>query len=242
MANLIVQIDAVATLREAAGSQQPEPVSAAVLAELGGADGIAVHLREDRKHTQDRDVRILRKIIQTRLILKMAATSEMLGVALNVKPDIVILVPEEREGLSSEGGLDLMVHKTTVAETVGTLKNSGIPVGVLVQADVEQIKLVHQSNADLVEIHTGAYCEATTSAKRSQNFSKIVDSIKLSHRLKMEVFVGSGIDYVSIKSFSGLTEISCFCIGHGIVARAVLKGMESAVRDMRNLIGELRTN
>ncbi len=239
MARLIVQIDAVATLREAAGSQQPEPASAAAMAELGGADGIAVHLREDRKHTQDRDVRILRKIIQTRFILKMAATSEMLGVALNVKPDIVILVPEEREGLGGQGGLDLMVHKTTVAETVGTLKNSGIPVGVIVEADVEQIKLVHQSNADIVEIHTGAFCEATTSAKRSQNFSKIVDSIKLSHRLKMEVFVGSGIDYASIKSFVGLSEINSFCIGHSIVSRAVLKGMESAVRDMRSLIGEL---
>lgn len=237
MARLIVQIDAVATLREAARSQQPEPMTAAVMAELGGADGIAMHLREDRKHTQDRDVRILRKIIQTRFILKMAATSEMLGVALNVKPDVVILVPEEREGLSSESGLDLMVHKTTVAETVGTLKNSGIPVGVLAEADVEQIKLVHQSNADIVEIHTGAYCEATTSAKRSQNFSKIVDSIKLSHRLNLEVFVGNGIDYSSIKSFVGLTEINNFCIGQSIVARAVLKGMESAVRDMRALIG-----
>ncbi len=239
MANLIVQIDAVATLREAGRSQQPEPVSAASMAELGGADGITVHLREDRKHTQDRDVRILRKIIQTRLILKMAATSEMLGVALNVKPDVVIIVPEEREGLSSEGGLDLMVHKTTVAETIGTLKNSGIPVGVLVAADVEQIKLVHQSNADIVEIHTGAYCEATTSAKRSQNFSKIIDAIKLAHRLKLEVFVGSGIDYSTVKSFVGLTEINSYCIGHSIVARAVLKGMESAVRDMRALIREL---
>ena len=239
MANLIVQIDAVATLREAGRSQQPEPVSAASMAEVGGADGITVHLREDRKHTQDRDVRILRKILQTRLILKMAATSEMLGVALNVKPDVVILVPEEREGLSSEGGLDLMVHKTTVAETIGTLKNSGIPVGVLVAADVEQIKLVHQSNADIVEIHTGAYCEATTSAKRSQNFSKIIDAIKLAHRLKLEVFVGSGIDYSSVKSFVGLTEINSYCIGHSIVARAVLKGMESAVRDMRALISEL---
>ena len=239
MANLIVQIDAVATLREAGRSQQPEPVTAASMAELGGADGITVHLREDRKHTQDRDVRILRKIIQTRLILKMAATSEMLGVALNVKPDVVIIVPEEREGLSSEGGLDLMVHKTTVAETIGTLKNSGIPVGVLVAADVEQIKLVHQSNADIVEIHTGAYCEATTSAKRSQNFSKIIDAIKLAHRLKLEVFVGSGIDYSTVKSSVGLTEINSYCIGHSIVARAVLKGMESAVRDMRALIREL---
>ena len=239
MARLIVQIDAVATLREAATSRQPEPMSAAVMAELGGADGIAVHLREDRKHIQDRDVRILRKIIQTQFILKMAPTSEMLGVALNVKPDMVMLVPEEREGLGGEGGLDLMVHKTTVAETVGTLKNSGIPVGVLVEADVEQIKLVHQSNADIVEIHTGAYCEATTSAKRSQNLSKIVDSIKLAHRLTLEVFVGSGIDYASVKSFAGLTEINSFCIGHSIIARAVFKGMENAVGDMRRLIREL---
>jgi pyridoxine 5-phosphate synthase len=239
MAKLLIQIDQVATLRESSKSAHPDPVAAAVLAELGGADGIVVHLRQDRRHIQDRDVRILRRVVQTRLILKMTATSEMLGVALNVKPDIVILVPEKGEEITTEGGLDLMVHKSTVAETVGTLKNSGIPVGIFIGPDVEQIKLAHQSDADIVEIHTGTYCEATTSAKRSQIFSKIVDAVKLAHRLKLEIYAGYGVGYDMIKSFAGLSEISDFCIGHSIVSRAVLTGMENAVREMRRLIKEL---
>jgi pyridoxine 5-phosphate synthase len=241
MANLSVQIDQVATLRQSRRTIYPDPVAAAVIAELAGADGIAVHLREDRRHLQDRDLRILRKVVQTKLILKMTASSEMLGVALNIKPDQVVLVPEKREDISIEGGLDMMVHKSTVSETVGTLQNSGIPIGILIDPDPEQLKLAHQSNANFVEIQTGTYSESTTTAKRNQAFSKIVDSIKLAHRLKIGVHLGYGLDYNNIKPFTGLSEINEFCVGHSIIARAVMVGLEKAVKEMRMLIRETRS-
>lgn len=239
MAGLSVNVDHVATLREARKSNYPDPVSAAILAELAGADGIVVHLREDRRHIQDRDVRILRKVVQTKLILEMAATSEMLGIALDIKPDLVTLVPEKREELTTEGGLDLIIHKTNASETVGTLQNSGIPVSIFIDPDPEQIKLAHQTDASMVEIHTGTFCEAITPAKQKQAFSKIVDAIKLAHKLKMGVNAGHGICYKTIKAFKGLKEIDEFSIGHSIVSRSVLVGMEKAVKEMLGLIKEL---
>ncbi len=239
MAGLAVNVDHVATLREARKACYPDPVAAAVLAELAGADGIVVHLRGDRRHIQDRDVRILRKIVQTRLILEMASTSEMLGIALDIKPDLVTLVPEKREELTTEGGLDLIVHKNAVAETVGTLQNSGIPVSIFIDPDPEQIKLAYQINADMVEIHTGIFCDATTSKKREIAFSKIVDAAKLAHKLKLGVNAGHGLCYKTIKTFKGLYEIDEFSIGHSIISRAVLVGMERAVKEMLALIKEL---
>jgi len=238
MAALNLQIDHVATLREVRKTRFPDPVAAAAMAEMGGVDGIVVHLREDRRHIQDRDLRILRKTLQTRLLLKMTATSEMLGVALNVKPDTVLLVPDTREETAMEGGLDLMVHKSTAADTIGNLENSGIPVGVLLNPDPGQIKLAHQCNAKFVQIHTGGYCEATTSAKRGQLFSRIVDAIKLADRLKIGVHVGNRLCYKTVQSFTGIPEIDEFTIGHSIIARAVMVGMEQAVRDMRRIIRE----
>lgn len=239
MAGLAVNVDHVATLREARKINYPEPVAAAVLAELAGADGIVVHLREDRRHIQDRDVRILRKIVQTRLILEMASTSEMVGIALDIKPDIVTLVPEKREELTTEGGLDLIVHKNSVAEAVDSLQNSGIPVSIFIDPDPEQIKLAHQIDAAMVEIHTGTFCDATTSIKREKAFSAIVDAVKLAHKLKLKVNAGHGICYKTIKAFKGLKEIDEFSIGHSIVSRAVLVGMERAVKEMLGLIKEL---
>jgi pyridoxine 5-phosphate synthase len=239
MAKLTVQIDPVAVLRAAGRSALPEPSAVAVLAELGGADGIAVHFREDRQHIQDRDLRILRRVIHTKLELKITATSEMLGVALNIKPDTVILVPEIREENLSETGFDLMVHKTSVTEIINNLENSGIPVGIFIEPDPEQLKLAHQCNAHAVEINTGSYCEAVTSAKRTQIFARIVDVVKLAHRLKISVNTGNGVGYHTISDFKGLTEIDRFTIGHSIVSRAIMTGMETAVRDMRRLIKEL---
>lgn len=236
MAALNVQIDHVATLREVRKTRFPDPVTVAAMAEIGGVNGVVVHLREDRRHVQDRDLRILRKTLQTRLILKMTATSEMLGVALNIKPDAVLLVPESREETAVEGGLDLMVHKTTVAETIGNLENSGIPVGVLINPDPGQIKLSHQCNAKFVQVHTGGYCEATTSAKRGQLFSRIVDAIKLAGRLKIGVHIGNRLCYKTVPAFTEVSEIDEFNIGHSIIARALMVGMEQAVRDMRRLI------
>jgi len=239
MAGLAVNVDHIATLRQLRGVSYPDPVAAAVLAELAGADGIVVHLRRDRRHIQDRDVRILRKVVQTKLILEMATTTEMLGIALDIKPDLVTLVPERREEITTEGGLDLVVHKTAVTETVRTLQNSGIPVSIFIDPEPEQLKLAHQAKANLVEIHTGTFCDATTSKKKKQAFSKIVDAVKLSHKLKLGINVGHGICYNTIKAFKGLKEIDEFSIGHSIVSRASLVGMEKAVKEMAALIKEL---
>ncbi|MGD8969998.1 MAG: pyridoxine 5'-phosphate synthase [Desulfobacterales bacterium] len=239
MAKLIVQLDPVATLREAGKSAVPDPAAAAILAELGGADGIAVHLREDRRFIQDRDLRILRKLVRTRFVCEMAPTSEMLGVALNITPDIVILLPEMREENSPAGGLDLMVHGSSAAETIDNLVNSGIPVGIFIEPDPDQLKLAHQCSANMVEINTGAYCGATTSTKRQQVLIRIVDTVKLAYRLKIGVQAGGGIGFNTIGAFEGLTEIGAFTIGHSIIARAVLVGMQEAVREMKRHIGKL---
>jgi len=239
MAGLAVNVDHVATLREARRVSYPEPVAAAVLAELAGADGIVVHLRKDSRHIQYRDVRILRKVVQTKLILEMASTSEMVGIALDIKPDLVTLVPEKKEELTTEGGLDLFVHKNSVAETVGMLQDNGIPVSIFIDPEPEQIKVAHKINASTVEIHTGTFCDATTPQKRDQAFDKIVDAVKLAHKLKLKINAGHGICYNTIKAFKGLHEIDEFSIGHSIVSRAVLVGMERAVKEMSALIKEL---
>lgn len=239
MAGLAVNVDHVATLREARKINYPDPVAAAVLAELAGADGIVVHLREDRRHIQDRDLRILRKVVQTKLILEMASTPEMVGIALDLQPDVVTLVPERREELTTEGGLDLIVHKNTTAETVDTLQNSGIPACIFIDPDPDQIKTAHQINATMVEIHTGTFCEARTEKDKNQAFSKIVDAAKLANKLKIIANAGHGLCYNTIKAFKGLYEIDEFSIGHSIVSRAVLVGMERAVAEMIALIKEL---
>lgn len=239
MAGLAVNVDHVATLREARKVNYPDPVAAAILAEMAGADGIVVHLREDRRHIQDRDVRIVRDVVKTKLILEMASTPEMVGNALDIRPDTVTLVPEKREELTTEGGLDLLVHKNAIAETIETLQESGIPVSLFIDPDHEQVKLAHQINATMVEIHTGVFCDATTALKKEQAFSSIVDAIKLAHKLKLGVNAGHGLCYTTVKAFKGLTEIDEFSIGHSIVSRAVLFGMEKAVKDMLQLVKEL---
>ncbi|MBU0987618.1 MAG: pyridoxine 5'-phosphate synthase [Proteobacteria bacterium] len=239
MAGLAVNVDHIATLREARKINYPEPVAAAMLAELAGADGVVVHLRGDRRHIQDRDVRILREVVQTKLILEMAATSEMVGIALDIQPDLVTLVPEKREELTTEGGLDLFVHKDTIAETVETLQNSGLPVSIFIDPDPEQIKLAHQINSNMVEIHTGVFCEAKSAKRRTQAFSDIVNAVKLAHKLKLGINAGHGLCYQTIKYFRGLNEIDEFSIGHSIISRAVLVGMERAVREMLALVKAL---
>jgi len=239
MAGLAVNVDHVATLREARKISYPDPVAAAVLAELAGADGIVVHLREDRRHILDRDVRILRQIVQTKLILEMASNHEMVGIALDIQPDLVTLVPEKREELTTEGGLDLITQNNAIAETVDALQNSGIPVCIFIDPNLDQIKLAHKINATMVEIHTGTFCEAKTLKKRNQAFSNIVDTVKFAHKLKIGVNAGHGLCYNTITAFKGLHEIEEFSIGHSIVSRAVLVGMERAVKEMITLIKEL---
>jgi len=236
MAGLAVKVDQVAALRAIRKSRFPDPVAAAIMAELAGADGIIFHLRRDRKHTKERDARILRSVVQSKLILEMASTSDMIGVALAIKPDLVTLVPERREEFTDEGGLDLIAHGNDISETVSTLQNSGIPVGLLVPPDPEQIKLAHRSNATVVEIHTGTYCDAKTANKRHQAFLNIVDAVKLAHKLKLSVKASRGLCYKTIKAFKGIPEIDEFSVGHSIVSRAVLSGIELAVKEMIALI------
>jgi pyridoxine 5-phosphate synthase len=240
MAGLAVNVDHIATLRQARGQvKYPDPAAAAVLAELAGADGIVAHLREDRRHIQDQDVRVLRNVVRTKLILEMAATPEMVGVALDIRPDVVTLVPEKREELTTEGGLDLVVHKNNIAETVETLQSSGIPVSLFVDPDPEQIKLAHRTNALFVELHTGSLCDAVGPVKRQQALDKIVEAARLARKLRLGVHAGHGLCYSSIKAFKGISEIQEFSIGHSIVSRAAMVGMEQAVRDMAALIREL---
>jgi len=218
MARLAVNINHIATLRNIKMVSYPDPIAAAILAELAGADGIEVHLREDRRHIQDADLKILRSVVQTKLIMKMASTNEMVGIALDIKPDVASLVPERREESTTQGGLDLIVHKNEVAETVKTLQNNGIPAGVLIDPDPDQVKIAHQIGVDLVDIHTGTFCESKTSKSKQQAFSSIVNTIK---------------------AFKGLREIDEFSIGYSIISRAVLVGMESAVREMVALVKDL---
>ena len=237
MAGLAVKVDQVAVLRQNRKSQFPDPVASAVLAELAGADGIAVHLKEDRRHIQDRDVRILRHVVQSKLILEMASTSETVGAAMNLKPDLVMLVPEKREEFTADGGFDLVAHKDDVAETAEALHNSSIPVGVFIDPNPDQVKLAHKSNISIIEINTAAYCDAKTPPKRHNAFLKIVDTVKLAHKLKFSIKAGHGLCYKTIKAFKGLEEIDEFTIGHSIIARALLTGMEKAVAEM---IGQIK--
>ena len=239
MAGLAVNVDHVATLREARRTRYPDPVAAAVLVELAGADGVVVHLREDRRHIRDRDVRVIRQIVQTKLILEMASTPEMLGIAVDVKPDLVTLVPEKREELTTEGGLDLAARQQEIEKSIGTLQKSGIPVSIFIDPDPEQINIAASLRADIIEIHTGAFCDAETSATRDQAFSQIVDAAKLAKKLGLGVNAGHGLCYSTIKAFQGVHEIDEFSIGHSIVSRAVLVGMEKAVREMKAIIEAL---
>ena len=239
MAGLAVNVDHVATLREARKRSYPDPVAAAVMAELAGADGIVVHLRGDRRHIQDRDVRILRNVVQTKLILEMACTNEMVGIALDVQPDLVTLVPEKEEEISTEGGLDLISRDNAIAETVATLQDTGIPVSIFIDPSPDQIKVAHQINATMIEIHTGIFCDAKGVAQKERAFSDIVDAAKFAHKLNLGVNAGHGLCYNTIKAFKGLHEIDEFSIGHSIVSRAVLVGMKKAVKEMLALIKSL---
>lgn len=232
MAGLSVNVDHVATLRQARGAQYPDPVAAAVIVELAGADGVVTHLRCDRRHIQDRDVRIIRQIVQTKLILEMAATPEMIGIALDVRPDQVTLVPENREEITTEGGLDIIVHRDTVAEAVRTLHDGGIKVSLFVDPDINQIKQAHKVDTDVVEIHTGEFCSAKTKKAKNRAFAAISNAVKIAKKVGLEVHAGHGIDYHSIAAFARLPEIDEFSIGHSIISRAVFVGLDTAVKEM----------
>jgi pyridoxine 5-phosphate synthase len=231
-ARLGVNIDHVATVRQARRAPEPDPIQAAVLAELGGADGITVHLRHDRRHIQDRDVEILRQVVKTRLNVEMAATQEMLRLALTVKPEQVTLVPERREELTTEGGLDVVLNSVQLRPVVKTLAEAGIEVSVFVDTDFEQVKEAHKIDARAVEINTAAYCDARDARTREAALRRVIDAARLGRKLGLQVHAGHGLTYQNVGAIAAIPEITELNIGHNIVARAVLVGMERAVREM----------
>ena len=232
MLRLGVNIDHVATVRQARRVPDPDPVQAALLAEMGGADGITVHLRADRRHIQDRDVEILRQVVKTRLNIEMASTQEMLRVALTVKPDQATLVPERREEVTTEGGLDVVLNSVQLRPIIKTLAEGGIEVSLFVDPDLEQIKESHKLDAKAVEINTAAYSDARDDRTREAALRKVTDAARLGKKLGLAVHAGHGLTYRNVGAIAALTEITELNIGHNIVARAVLVGMERAVAEM----------
>jgi pyridoxine 5-phosphate synthase len=231
---LVVNVDHVATLRQARGGVEPDPMAAAALALVGGADGIVAHLREDRRHIQDRDVRLLRQIVHRRFCLEIAASQEMLKVALEVRPNSVTLVPERREERTTERGLDVQAALAAVGELVRALNDAGIRTCLFVDPDLGQIKAAHRLGARAIEIHTGRYAEGGPTC--DAELRAIEDGVALASKLHLEVGLGHGIDYHNARALAGLGGVQEFSIGHSIVSRALLVGMERAVREMREIV------
>ena len=236
MIELGVNIDHVATLRQARGTTYPDPVEAARIAENAGADLITVHLREDRRHILDRDIEILAETIQTRMNLEMAATSEMVGIASRIQPNDVCLVPERREELTTEGGLNVAEQAASLAKVVAVLKDAGIRVSMFIDPDIEQIKASGQVGADAIEIHTGCYANALVEPTRSLELQRIIDAVSIASTLRLKINAGHGLNYNNANVIADITGITELNIGHAIIARSVYVGLKVAVQEMRDLI------
>ena len=236
MVKLGVNIDHVATVRQARGISEPDPVAAAVLAELAGADGITIHLREDRRHIQDRDVFLLRQIIKTRLNLEMALAAEIIAIAEQVKPESVTLVPEKREELTTEGGLDVIGQREAVKDAVRRFQQHGIIVSLFIDPDPDQIQAARQVGTDFIEIHTGRYCDAGSSEAQDKEFNQIEAACVLARSLNLGVNAGHGLNYRNVQPIAAIPGIHELNIGHSIIGRAVLVGLERAVREMKSLL------
>ncbi|GAB3031618.1 pyridoxine 5'-phosphate synthase [Bowmanella dokdonensis] len=235
-----VNIDHVATLRNARGTAYPDPVHAAEIAERAGADGITIHLREDRRHIIDRDVEILRQTIQTRMNLEMAVTEEMLVIASRIKPQFCCLVPEKREELTTEGGLDVAGQQHKIRLACGRLAAEGIEVSLFIDADKRQIEAAAESGAGYIEIHTGQYAEAHNESEQQAELARIIEGVKYAHGLGLKVNAGHGLTYHNVKPVAAIAEIVELNIGHAIVGRAVFDGLAKAVADMKRLMLEAR--
>jgi pyridoxine 5-phosphate synthase len=234
----MVNIDHVATLREARGIYYPEPVYAAGIAEMAGASGIIVHLREDRRHIKDRDVKLLREVVRTKLNLEMAATPEMVSIATEIKPDMVTLVPEKRQELTTEGGLDVAGQSRRLTKVVESLKSAGIFVSLFIDPRENQLVASQFVSADMVEIHTGTYSDAVNEKMKEEELKKISRSAMRAKELGLGVNAGHGLHYHNVKEVAAIQEIDELSIGHAIIARAIFVGLDSAVRDMIELINQ----
>ena len=235
-----VNVDHIATLRQARGTQFPDPAHAATVAEHAGADGITIHLREDRRHIQDRDVYVMAKTIQTRMNLEMAVTDEMIGIALEVNPEYVCLVPEKREELTTEGGLDVIGNEAKIADAVAKLSAAGIKVSLFVDAIESQLDVCARVKAPFVEIHTGAYADAENDKDRDEELARIAAGCKYAADLGLTVNAGHGLHYHNVKPIAAIPEIYELNIGHAIIARAAIDGLAKAVSDMKRLMLEAR--
>ena len=235
MASLGVNIDHIANIRQARRTVEPDPVPMALLAELGGADGITVHLREDRRHIQDRDVELLRHTVRSRLNLEMAATAEMQTIALRIRPDMVTLVPERREEVTTEGGLNIVGQTPDLKRLVARLQDEGIPVSLFVDPDAEQLEACQTCGARWVELHTGAYAEADWN-RQPIELARIQEGCTIARQLGLRVNAGHGLTYQNVEPVAAIAGMEELNIGHTIVARSVAVGLHQAVREMKALI------
>jgi pyridoxine 5-phosphate synthase len=238
MARLSVNVDHIATIREARGINEPDPVLAAGIAELAGAESIICHLREDRRHIKDRDLELLKKTVKTKLNLEMAPVKDLIDTALTIKPDLVTLVPERRKEVTTESGLNVVDNKKEYKRVTGILKEAGISVSFFIDPNPDQIQESLDAGADIIEIHTGHYSEAVSESEILREFEKIQEAAKLGAELKLKVHAGHGLNYVNIKRFSSIPEIKEYSIGHSIVARAVIVGLDQAIREMIALMSQ----
>ncbi len=231
-----VNIDHIATIREARKSKEPDPVAAAIIAELAGADGITVHLRGDRRHIQERDLRILREVIKTHLNLEMAATQEMIRIASNIQPDTCTLVPEKPEEVTTEGGLDVALNIDTIRRTVRRLQEYSIEVSIFIDPEMDQVKAAYNASANAIEINTNKYSLCKKQSEIEAELQKIKDCAIMGKKLGMRILAGHALNYTNVKLIKDIMEIEELNIGHSIIARAALVGLERAVREMKDLI------
>jgi pyridoxine 5-phosphate synthase len=236
MCKLSINVDHVATLRQARKAIYPDPVEAATLCELAGADGITIHLRGDRRHIQDRDLRILRQMVKTSLNLEMAATDEMIKIAKKIKPDTVTLVPERPEEITTEGGLDVEANFNSLSKAIAELKEANIKVSLFINPDEKTVDASAKLNVDFIEINTDSYCEAKDEETRQKELKKVEKIAERGYKKGLGIHAGHGLNYKNAKDLVTIKEIEEVSIGHAIVARAVMVGMERAVKEMIEII------
>lgn len=236
-----VNIDHVATLRQARGTRYPDPVEAVFASENGGADGITIHLREDRRHIQERDVELIKQVMLTRMNLEMAVTDAMLAFAEKIKPEHICLVPEKREELTTEGGLDVLGQEAKITAAVTRLQQMGSEVSLFIDPDMKQIEAAVRCGAPVIEIHTGEYADAQTDAERKHELQRIIAATEFAHQAGLIVNAGHGLNYQNVQEIARIPQIHELNIGHGIIARAIFMGLESAVREMKRLMIEARS-